>query len=165
MKKTILLLTLICFAQITVMAQAKFGHMNSQVLLQAMPESASAETEMVAFRTQLEQRIQGLNAEYEKKYMEYSQLDASTPQSTIADLQNEIGTMENRIREYSVNAEKELMAKNEELLQPILTKLQDAISAVGKENGFTYIFDLSTGTIVYESGENIEPLVKAKLGI
>ncbi len=41
-----------------------------------------------------------------------------------------------------------------------------AIKEVGEENGFTYIFDLQTGGIIYEGGgEDVMPLVLTKLGM
>jgi outer membrane protein len=44
--------------------------------------------------------------------------------------------------------------------------VKNAISEVGKENGYTYIFDVGTGAVVFfDNGDNILPLVKKKLGI
>jgi outer membrane protein len=52
------------------------------------------------------------------------------------------------------------------LLQPLLDKAKNAINAVARENGYTYIFDVGTGAVLfYEKGDNILPLVKAKLGL
>ena len=50
-------------------------------------------------------------------------------------------------------------------MNPIVTKAMDAIKAVGKENGFTYIYD--NGALLYtaETAEDILPLVKKKLGL
>jgi len=57
--------------------------------------------------------------------------------------------------------------KESQLLQPIIEKADKAIKEVGKENGYTYIFDLSRGSVVYfsEVSEDVLPLVKKKLGI
>jgi hypothetical protein len=42
----------------------------------------------------------------------------------------------------------------------------NVLSAVAKENGYTFIFDVGTGAFLfYEKGDNILPLVKAKLGL
>ena len=53
-------------------------------------------------------------------------------------------------------------------MQPVLQKAEKAIKDVAKENGFTYIFDLARGPIIYfdeTMSIDILPLVKAKLGI
>ena len=56
-----------------------------------------------------------------------------------------------------------------EVLEPILIKLQDAIEAVGKENGYDYILNadnFSGGVILYKKpGDDVTALVKAKLGM
>ena len=40
-----------------------------------------------------------------------------------------------------------------------------AIEEVGAEQGFTYIFDTSAGATVFNGGEDVLALVKAKLGL
>ena len=52
-------------------------------------------------------------------------------------------------------------------MQPIMDKALNAIKAVGKENGFTYIFDMSQGGILFnaDNTEDVLPLVKKKLGL
>jgi outer membrane protein len=167
MKKVVLLIAAICLVQLSVSAQTKLGHINSQELLNAMPEKAAAEQQMATFRDQLEKRMVAIQADYQEKVKAFEALDPNTPQSTIEDMRNDIITMQGRIQEYPVNAEQEMMAKNEELLTPMLAKLQDAITAVGKENGYNYIFDIGNGTgfMVYEDGEDLTDIVKAKLGL
>ena len=59
-----------------------------------------------------------------------------------------------------------VQAKREELLKPILDKVDVAIKAVGKEGGYLYIFDTSTGATLYAlESEDVLPKVKAKLGL
>jgi outer membrane protein len=53
----------------------------------------------------------------------------------------------------------------QELLMPMVERVQEAIDAVGAENGFTYIFDTSSGATVYTGGENVVDMVRAKLGM
>ena len=56
--------------------------------------------------------------------------------------------------------------KRQELLAPILRRVDDAIREVGKENGFQFIFDESIGAILFDgNAEDVMPLVKAKLGL
>jgi outer membrane protein len=65
-------------------------------------------------------------------------------------------------------AQDDFEKKQRDLLTPIFEKAQAAIKEVAQANKFTYIFDSSRskGVLVYtEGGENVMPLVKAKLGI
>ena len=59
-----------------------------------------------------------------------------------------------------------MAAKEQELLEPILSKARKAIEEVAKEGKYTYIFDKTGGTILYANeSEDVLPLVKKKLGL
>ena len=75
--------------------------------------------------------------------------------------------MQQRIQQFQQNAQDEYKNKNDELMQPIIQKIQKAINDVGKENGFLYIFDVSSGAVPYVSADSqdITPIVKTKLNI
>mgnify|MGYP000660335397 CR=1 FL=1 len=54
----------------------------------------------------------------------------------------------------------------DEIQKHLLEKAQNAINEVAEENNYTYIFDISLGSIVYgKESKDIMPLVKTKLGI
>jgi len=168
MKKLLIIFLGLALTVSSVNAQelpTKLGHINAQEILQAMPERAKAEKEITDLRTNLESTLQELSKEYEGKVGQFQQMDPSTPVTTQEALKNEIIGLETRIQSFQVNAEQELVQKQEALLQPMLKKVQDAIDVVGKENGFTYIFDVSTGSVLYKAGEDIGVMVKKKLGI
>ena len=48
----------------------------------------------------------------------------------------------------------------------MIEKANQAINNVAKENGFTYVFDTASGSLlVFPDGDDILPLVKTKLGL
>ncbi|MBS1975537.1 MAG: OmpH family outer membrane protein, partial [Bacteroidetes bacterium] len=49
-------------------------------------------------------------------------------------------------------------------LAPVQKKALDAIQAVAKESGFTYVFQ-KEALYVYPNAEDLLPLVKKKLGL
>ena len=54
------------------------------------------------------------------------------------------------------------------LLAPVFKKANDAIQKIGKEQGFIYIFDTSTGAVPFISTEqsvDVMPMAKKELGI
>ena len=78
----------------------------------------------------------------------------------------EITGLEQRIQTFQQNAQQSLQAKEQELLEPILSKARKAIEDIAKEGDFTYIFDKSIGSILYaKESEDIMSLVKKKLGM
>lgn len=165
MKKQIILIAAVILCTVSGFSQVKLGHINSQEILSLMPEMKEAEQSITAYRSQLEQRMVALQTEYQNKVTAFEGLDMNTPQSTVEDMRNEIMGLQQRIQEFQATAEQDLISRNEQVLQPLLTKVQDAINEVGTENSFTYIFDLSTGTVVFQNGQDISAMVKSKLGI
>ena len=74
--------------------------------------------------------------------------------------------MQQRIQDFQVSAQQDLQKKNDEIARPVYTKAKKAIEQVAKENGYKFVFDTSSGSVLYsEPGDDILPLVKKKLGI
>ena len=80
--------------------------------------------------------------------------------------ESDLQAMGARIEEFQTNAQKLLEQRQEELLKPIVDRAKAAIEEVGKENGYTYIFDAGVGAVLYsQDSDDIMPLVKKKLGL
>jgi len=59
-----------------------------------------------------------------------------------------------------------IQKKEAELLQPLLEKLNGAITDVAKENGMQFIFDQGTQMILFaEASTDVTNMVKTKLGM
>lgn len=145
---------------------AKFGWINSNDLLLLMPERDSAEAKLKDFAQQLELQLTSMTGEYEKKYTEYQQNLAVMNDVVKASKEEEIMDLQTRIQEFQQKAQQSLQKKEGDLMEPLINKAKDAISAVAKDNGYSYVFDISVGTLLhYPEGDNILPLVKTKLGI
>lgn len=164
MKKVILILMVL--AGSVMMAQAqKIGHTNIQELLMLLPERAEAEKQIQNLAKTLESRLSAMSAEYQQKVQTY-QNEQNTMSATIRDSEaRSIMELEQRISEFQQNAQNEIQQKENELLDPMIRRLTKAIEEVGKETGFEYILDTSSGTVLYKGGEDVTPLVKAKLEI
>ncbi|HKK43628.1 MAG TPA: OmpH family outer membrane protein, partial [Bacteroidales bacterium] len=98
---------------------------------------------------------------YQKESKNYTDIVKQTKQQELSDLNK-------RIQDFQTNAQQQLQDKQVELFQPIYSKVDQAIKDVGKENGYTYIFDISKGSVLYfdtSKSTDILPLAKAKLGL
>ena len=163
--KAVLIVTLM-FAAPYAWSQAnlKIGHIDSQALIELMPEKATVEAELIAYQRSLEEQIGAMYLEYQNKVQDYQANIDGMSDIIKQTKEREIADLETRITEFQQNAEGDFTNKQAELYDPLITKAKDAIDAVAKENGFTYILDVSMGVVLYfESGEDILPLVKAKL--
>lgn len=145
----------------------KFGHINTQELLAAMPETDSAQAQVEKEAKELEDQLEMLQVEYNNKLEQYNQDMDKLSEVILQTKQQELYDYQQRIQKFRVNAEQGIQKRNQQLFQPILDKANKAIEEVAQEKGFTYIFDSGTGVMVYisDDSQDILPLVKAKLGI
>lgn len=145
----------------------KLGHLNSNELLEAMPEKAKAQKSLQDYSKQLEDQLVAMQDELEKKYNEYLEKKDTYTDLIKKNKEEELTSLQQRIQTFQANAQQDLQKKEQELLKPIIDKAKKAIDEVAKENGYTYIFDTGTGVLLYfpKDSDDILPLVKKKLGI
>lgn len=168
MKRLLVVISIVLLASASVFAQtnAKLGYINSAELLNLMPGADTVETNLNVHRETLGQTIQTMYGEYQNKVQDYQSNVATMSQIIRQTKEKEIQDLERRIQEFQQSADQSFQNKRAELLAPLLKRAKDAIDAVSAENGYTYIFDTSVGALLYfEKGDNILPLVKAKIGI
>lgn len=173
MKRLFILLVVIGFVShlsiVSAQTAIKLGHTNSSELMASMPETDSAEAILNRSAQTYQQTYEELQSEYTKKYEAYIQLvnDPTTSAVILRDREDDLQTTQTRVQNFQNTAQQDLSEQQQKLLQPIQEKLMKAIDDVAKENGFTYVFDLAVGSILYssESSTDISDLVKKKLGI
>ena len=157
------MLPLVTFAQ-----NLKFGNINSGELITAMPENANIQKEMEAVQKQYETEFLKMQEEFQRKYQEYMTTRDSLPANINERRVQELEAIQQRIQTFQQQAQQDLQRKEQELIVPMIEKVRKAINEVGKEQGFTYIFDKSdTGILYVDEVATIDvmPMVKAKLGI
>lgn len=166
MKKFIIAL-LMCLP-FTVMAQdLKIGVFNSQELMSAMPETNAAMSELETMKLNFSKEAEKLQAEFEKKYQEYASTAETLEPAIRQYKETELARLQQSIQEFATSAENNLKKKQQELMMPIINKINQAIKKVGDENNFTYIIDNAANIIPYVSpkAENVLPLLKKALNI
>ena len=148
-------------------AQVKLAHVNTAEILDVMPDKATAEKSLEKYYGELQGQLEAMAKEYQTKMQDYEANQATMSNLVKQSKEKEIIDLQTRIQQFQANAENEFEAKRAELLKPILDKIQNAINAVGKEKGYTYILDLATGAAVYVGTDAVDCTkdVKAKLGI
>jgi len=147
----------------------KIGHIDSQALLMSMPEMDTVQQKLKKLAQDYDSTLEELQVELNKKFEKYQKEYSTLTDLVRATREAELNELNERLQNFRMQAEKDLANKQIELLKPVQEKAKKAIEEVAKENGFTYIFDISpnVGAIIYASPdtENILPLVKKKLGL
>jgi len=161
------LIILLLAAFHTVNAQ-KFAYVNTQEILQTLPEVKEANANIETFRNQLvkmgQNKVESLRTKYGELEQKQAQGDISPKQLEME--AQKLKEEEMKIAQFEQESQQRIMEKSEELLKPIRDKVQKAIDDVATENGYSYIFDASLGFILYaDDSSDASGKVKSKLGI
>jgi outer membrane protein len=163
MKKTTVVLVICLFCITSVFAQ-KYGHVNSNEVMKAMPGIDSLQTKLLNFQESLQTIYENMMSEYQTKKDKFDK-EAGTMSSAVRKLrEDEIASIEGRIQEFTYSAQDDLAEEQTRLLAPFQEKLQNAINDVAKEHKYSYIFDIQI-LLYYDGGDDVTPLVRKKLGI
>ena len=145
----------------------KIGHINSQELLAAMPETDSAQVKIQKIAKEFEDQLEVMQVEFNTKYQDYLQKQKTYTDLVRSAKENELQDLQSRIQEFQYTAQQEIEKQRNEIFQPIIDKAQKAVKDVARENGFTYVLDTGTGAVVYwsDDSEDLMAKVKTKLGL
>lgn len=164
MKKVIIMALLL--APLSLFAQ-KFGHFDSSVIVQAMPDYATSQAEIQKLQKQYEDELTRMRDELQKKSQEYERQHDSLPDNVKQRREQELNELYQRIQQNYNDNRDSLQAKSAEKMQAITTKILEAVKAIGDEGKYVYIMD-TTGGIPYINkslSEDITDKLRTKLGI
>jgi outer membrane protein len=168
MNKLFKLLSLSIFSllSLSVSAQQKFGHVDTESLFYAMPEVKTIQTQLQAKSKEYENQLTILYSQYESIIKD---LEANAPtymQAVIEQKYKDAYTLEERIMALEQKAQDDLVNLETKLFQPVEQKAYAAIQTVAKANGYDYVIDSSLGVfLVLPDGDDLTNLVKSHLGI
>jgi outer membrane protein len=139
----------------------KIGHVDIAELLAAIPQRDSAAAVLQKETQEMQSTYNEMTAIYNKLLDDYEKGKSTFSEIIRKNKETELLDKEKRLKEFEDNASSSLQKRNSELIQPLLNKILKAIDKVASDNGFTYILDVSKGSVVYTSkdSQNINPLV------
>jgi outer membrane protein len=164
MKNTIKLLLVAClFVTGFNINGQKLGHVSSQAIMQELPDYDLARKELESYKNDLTKELEM----YQKLIVEFAQdyeqnkagMSAETRQRKETDLMERQQNYEKKTYE----AESSLQQKEQQLLQQIMIKVNTAVKELAEQDGYTYIYELTT--LLYAGGEDISNKVRKKLGV
>jgi len=168
-KQVILLMFLMAFGAFSMQAQqkkTKVAVINTQSLLQLMPEYDSASVAMQKKYAQVEQKMQMMGQELQDKQQAYTRDKDSLTQTFRSLREQEIRDLNARYQAFQQSAQQELQDFQSQLIAKILEKIKAAVKEVAKENGFTHVIDNSQEVMLYfDESFDITNLVKKKLNL
>jgi outer membrane protein len=161
---TILLISAGIFGFSTTTNAQKIGYISADEIIQLMPEAATVQNQLDQYQQSLSQNAQDkqntLNEAIQKFIKDSTTMSPSLKEVKRSDLQKQ----QQELAGEQQRMQNDFEQKRQELSIPIQKKLQAAIEAVAKENGYTYVMP-TQALIVMPPGNDIGPLVIKKLGL
>lgn len=146
----------------------KFGRINTNEVIAAMPETKEAQTNLEAFVKDYSDALEAMQVEFNTKVADLQKNEATLSESMKQLKYKDIQDLSNRIDEFQRTAQNDIQAKQAELMRPVQEKALNAIKAVAQEGAYTAIFDTSVPSMVYyDEAQMVDvlPAVKTYLGL
>jgi outer membrane protein len=164
MKKIIVLAVVALMGTAATVNAQKIGHINTNDLLMAMPETKKAQD-------RLKNSQDSLNVVYAQLIKEYQEKDSiirvdsikwspAIKQIRVKEFQD----LADAVQQYSTSAQQFLQQKEQEFFAPVQKIALDAIQAVAKANGYAYVVSRDA-LLVVPTTDDLLPLVKKYLKI
>jgi outer membrane protein len=100
--------------------------------------------------------------EYQNKLKKYEEEAATQTEASNETRAKEMQDMQKRIVDYRDNAQKELQAKEADIMKPLYERVKASIAKVGKAKGYQYV--LNSEGLLLADGPNLTADVKKDLG-
>ena len=163
--KKLFIVAIAAFAAISASAQT-FGRVNFSELVALMPEMDQAREVIAASQKEAEETYSAMVEEYQSKYTQYQQKQASWTAAIRESKERELYDMQNRIQDFQNNISQELQQQQNQLQAPIYEKANNAVRELAKAKGLTALFD-STQALYFDESAVIDltPEARKALGI
>ncbi|KXB45100.1 outer membrane protein [Bacteroidales bacterium KA00344] len=160
MKKIILMFMLM--APLATFAQ-KFGKVNTQNIMQTLPEISKINGELEATAKQYENELKSMQEELQRQSDAYdkgkSTMNATAQQAKEQELQQ----LYQKIQQTYQDNQQKLQKAQQEKMQPVIVKVRNAIENVGKAGGYTYIFEEGVAVFTGSNVEDVTSKVQAEI--
>ena len=174
MKKTILflLLTVVSLAVSAQDAQPKdsvafkFGYLSYDSVMVAMPDYTELKTNMAQLREQYEAEQKRVENDFNKKYEEFLDGQASFPKTILQKRQSELQEMLDRNIEFKKQSQKMLSEAEANMMEVIKTTINMAVNIIAQKRGYAFVLNTDKEAVTFINpalGEDITEAVKQLL--
>ena len=143
MKKLVFLTAIFFFAAMMMQAQ-KFAYVDTQYILDNIPEFAEAQSQLDDLSAQWQKEIEAKFAEVDKMYKDYQTQSVLLPDDMKKKKEQEIVEKEKdakNLQRTRFGKDGDLFKKRQELVKPIQEKVYNAIQELSTNNNYAVVFD------------------------
>ncbi|HAY37143.1 MAG TPA: hypothetical protein DCY57_09260 [Bacteroidetes bacterium] len=163
----LLILLTVTLAGTSVQAQGlQIGYADPEIIITYMPEYAQVQNQMaIEYRTSQE-ALQALAADFQERVDKYQKQQPLLSAERQAEREGELAQLQAEIQDSAARKDEELTQRQEELMAPLLERVQEAIDAISVEKGLDVV--IRSPALLYVNSErvaNINIDIAKKLGI
>jgi len=169
MKKLLLTIFILAAAGSTTFAQ-KIAFADVNAVLSVMPENEKINEDLQIYATGLQKRLDDMRGQLDVLVQEFQQVLAAKDTAKAIEIQKQAIEGEKVVKQAAAQSEQQLAQKRNDLLQPVLKRIKDAMGVVAKKEGFEYVLNSvdgsGTSSLLWgPEGTDITRKVVAELGI
>ncbi len=158
MKKLLLILVL-SFFTITVTQAQKFAYIDTDYILNKIPEFKQAQDKLDALSADWQKEIENNYTEVDQMYRAYQQEQVLLTDGMKAKREAAIINKENQAKQLQqkyFGPKGDLYLKRQELIKPIQDKIYDAIQQLATTSKYAIVFDSSSDLIMLYKNNNLD---------
>ena len=162
LKSLLLTAAIICCGVISANAQIggqKFAYVDSDYILSNIPEYGDAQAELEALSTRWNDEVKAIYDKVSEMYKKYQTemvlLSEDQKRAREQDIINKEQEAKNLQMQY-FGSDGQLYQKRTELVQPIQEKIYTALNELSQTKGYTFVFDLASGTSILYASERAD---------
>lgn len=144
-------LVALCALLSTAVAQTKIAYINSQTIMEQLPEAQDAQKQLDALTLEWQNELNRMAAEIQRKVDEYDKRKLIMTDKRRAEVEKELQDLDKKLVEYrnqKFGTNGELFTKQNELMKPIQEKIFKAVKDVADAEGYDYVVDRSSSTLL-----------------
>jgi outer membrane protein len=140
----------------------KIGYVDSRAVSDKLPEVKQAYAQLNEFSKQKENELRKEAEAFQAKVEEFEKGAQGMAQELATAKQRELQSLQEQLQIKQTNAQADVQKRQQQIFDPIEKRIQEAITQVANENGYTYVFAKEV-LLHSPAGDDISELVTKKL--
>ncbi|MCK9453016.1 MAG: OmpH family outer membrane protein [Bacteroidales bacterium] len=137
----------------------RFGYVDTEYILENIPEYKDAQDELNALSTRWEKEIKAKYDQVEKMYRDYQTESVLLPEDMKRKREEEIIAKEKEAKDLQMKyfgPEGDLFNKRTELVEPIQEKVFNAIQNIAETRNYAFVFDKASGAMMLYASDKFD---------
>ncbi|KAB2925997.1 MAG: OmpH family outer membrane protein [Bacteroidetes bacterium] len=151
MKRTLIIALLLAAASSAAPAQTKIAYINSQSVMEQLPEAQDAQKQLDALAQEWQNELTRMASDIQRKVEEYDKRKLIMTDKRRAEVEKELQDLDKKLVEYRTQkfgTAGEMFTKQNELMKPIQEKIFKAVKDVADAEEYDYVVDRSSSTLL-----------------